>query len=178
MAHKQQRDFIKSVRWKYPKSFIGVNVFDVGSADINGNNSSLFWWCNYIGIDLDDKAPNVDVVGHATEVIPKHILTRYGIDTMISTEALEHDKYWYDTLGVMYKHLRKGGLLLITCAGDGRPEHGTNDNSPNCSPATNDWYRNISNEMFQKVLPPSLFSTYFIRQHDANKDLQFYGIKK
>jgi hypothetical protein len=166
---------VKGVRWKYPLSFINVNVFDVGSMDINGNNRGYFYLSNYVGIDIG-KGKNVDKVGHAISVIPRDTLTGYGIDTMISTEALEHDKLWDRTLHVMYTYLKPGGLLLITCGGDGRPEHGTHNHSPTCSPSTNDWYRNISNEMFQKVLPPSYFKTYFLTQNET--DLQFYGIKK
>jgi hypothetical protein len=180
MSHKRQRDFVKSVRWKYPSKFIGVNVFDVGSMDINGNNRGYFYFSNYVGIDIGDGL-NVDIVGHATEVIPNHQISAYGVDTMISTEALEHDEIWQSTLVTMYTHLRRGGLMVITCAAPDRPEHGTHEHSPSCSPSTVGYYGNIGITEFASILEPYLFSTYFIREvgeKGKSEDLQFYGIKK
>jgi hypothetical protein len=94
---------------------------------------------------------------------------------VISTEMLEHDKYWAESLLSMYDHLRPEGLLIITAGGDLRHEHGTHNHTPQDSPGTLDYYKNISNEMFKSVLPESLFKEYFIRQYHA--DFQFYGIK-
>lgn len=192
MSHPAQRKFCRQVRRKYPNQFRRVYVADVGSMDINGNNRYLFrersW---YIGIDVAE-GENVDLVGPAhqmlsvaLEKINGAILEYYrqrtrGIyclfDTIISTEALEHDKYLPETLKAMYESLTPGGLLLITCAGDGRKEHGTYDHTPHDSPGTLDYYKNVSNEMFSKELPAHLFSTYHLEQ--INTDLQFYGIKK
>jgi hypothetical protein len=76
----------------------------------------------------------------------------------------------------MYRNLLPGGLMIVTAGGDDRPEHGTTEHSPTCSPATNGYYCNISNDMFADALPPDLFTTYFVRQ--KNNDFQFYGIKK
>jgi hypothetical protein len=78
----------------------------------------------------------------------------------------------------MYHHLKPNGLLLITAGGDGRPEHGTINHYPGVSPGTNDYYCNISNEMFLGVLHPLLFTSFFIRQDKPNCDFQFFGIKK
>lgn len=80
------------------------------------------------------------------------------------------------TLSSMYTVLEPGGLMIITAGGDGREEHGTHTHHAWCSPGTNDYYKNISNEMFSATLPASDFTTYHICQH--NKDFQFYGIKK
>lgn len=144
-----------------------------------------------MGVDLQ-KGKNVDVVGMAHEVLGqvaedlKRMIERHyrsynwadfpPIDTIISTEALEHDFYWDCTLLQMYKNLRCGGLMLVTAAGDGRKEHGTHEHRPEDSPFTNGYYKNITNADFCKVLPPSYFKTYFLRQIDG--DFQFYGIKK
>jgi len=175
----------------YPQHFKRVNVIDVGSLDINGHNRGLFSRCHYIGIDVHD-GYNVDIVGRAHAVMadlepkdglidvtwnPHHtrIETNGKFDTIISTEALEHDCYLHLTLVGMYNKLRPGGLLLITCAGDGRKEHGTTANRPEDSPGTNDYYSNVSNRMFSSILPPALFKVYHLKQVDT--DLQFYGIK-
>lgn len=190
MSHKAQKDFCKSVKKSYPNFFRRVNVIDVGSLDINGNNRGLFSKSHYVGIDVEN-GDNVDVVGAAHEVIegierlvePNYTWNPHlhrieqgkKFDVVISTEALEHDKYWDKTLQSMYDKLRSGGLLLITCAGNGRAEHGTSKSRPQDSPATNDYYANVSNGMFASILQPYMFDVYFLRQIDT--DLQFYGIK-
>ena len=182
MSHKQQRHFCRWVRRRHGEYFRRVQVIDVGSLDINGNNRYLFSRSLYIGVDIV-QGKNVDVVGKAYEVLPDlarqlEYKRRPFINTIISTEMLEHDATWDKSLQAMYDVLDPGGLLLITAAGDGRPEHGTSDYTPGDSPLTNNYYHNISNEMFASVLPGSLFSTYYLNQCPKNCDLQFYGIKK
>lgn len=184
MAHKEQRRFCWSVVRKFPAHFFKKNVIDVGSLDINGNNRPYFFFCNYMGIDIVP-GKNVSRVGPAKDVLKElrevYLYKHCGlkvIDTIISTEMLEHDSTWKESLNEMYSTLRPGGLLLITCAGDGRPEHGTSQHHPDDSPLTNDYYCNISNNMFASVLPPALFKTYFLNQDPRNCDLQFFGIKK
>lgn len=98
--------------------------------------------------------------------------------TIISTECLEHDRFWKLTLKTMFESLAPEGLLIITCAGDGRNEHGTTANHPWCSPGTNDYYMNITNEMFSSVLRPTMFQVYHLSQQRKSHDLQFYGIRK
>lgn len=175
MSHPAQVKFIKEVRNKYPHFFYErKSVVDVGSLDINGSNKRFFttWFSKpvYEGIDIIE-GKNVDIVGEAHLILPA--IKNHWV--VISTECLEHDQYWEDTMKAMYNNLIPGGLLLITAGGDGREEHGTTEHHPWCSPATNDYYRNISNVMFDTVLPPKLFTTYFLTQN--NGDLQFYGIK-
>lgn len=183
MAHREQRQFCRWVRKRNRAYFHNVNVVDIGSLDINGNNRYLFRNYCYVGIDLV-KGKNVDRVGIAKDVIAEMIDTedyhyhRRLTDVVISTEMLEHDKTWRESLQVMHDLLRPGGLLLITCAGVGRREHGTTHSSPSDSPATNDYYQNVSNEMFASVLAPSLFTEYYLNQDSRQHDLQFFGIKK
>lgn len=191
MSHPAQRKFCKQVKKLYPQHFKRVNVIDVGSLDINGNNRYLFSKSYYVGVDVV-AGKNVDVVGPAhtvlhtlkPQLVKQHVwnpdLKRIEpgslFDTIISTEALEHDKHLSITLVSMYDKLIHGGLLLITCAGKGRPEHGTTAHHPESSPGTNDYYQNVSNEMFSFILSADLFKVYHLAQVDG--DLQFYGIKK
>jgi SAM-dependent methyltransferase len=184
MSHREQRQFCKSVRRKYPSFFSGCNVVDVGSLDINGNNKYLFHRCGYMGIDIVP-GKNVNRVGVAKDVL-KDLNDTYEysyhgliqVDTIISTEMLEHDATWKESLKAMYDLLRPGGLLLITAAGDGRREHGTHQHSPTDSPGTNGYYCNVSNQMFASVLPATLFTTYYLNQDPRKFDMQFFGIKK
>lgn len=180
MAHPAQRKFCKSVKKKFPNYFKNVYVADIGSLDINGTNKYLFkgWGNNnsYIGVDIV-QGPNVNIVMKGHKYL-NSILEHYKKPvhrTIISTEALEHDDSFELTLQAMYDALQSKGLLIITCAGDGRPEHGTTEHAPTMSPGTNHYYKNISNEMFSKILKPDMFSVYHLEQ--VNMDLQFYGIK-
>ena len=192
MSHKQQVNFCKQVRKKFPSHFNRVNVIDCGSLDINGNNRYLFKWSNYIGIDIVDGV-NVDVVGKISDKItpitfpnapwkmmmnPDKVYNPKKANTIISTEMLEHDEEWAYSLDCMYAKLLPGGLLLITAAGQGRREHGTHQHEPTSSPGTLDYYRNITNEMFSSILPPRYFKEYYMNQDPANNDFQFYGIKR
>lgn len=170
MAHGAQVDFCYWVKSMHPDYFYRPTVIDVGSLDINGNNRQFFHEPNYTGIDIV-QGKNVDIVGKAHEVLPN----LPQADVIISTEMLEHDKFWNYSLDAMWNKLKKGGLLLITAGGDCRHEHGTHNHTPQDSPLTNDYYRNISNEMFSNVMTPGLFKEYYLRQIPC--DIQFYGIK-
>lgn len=192
MSHPAQIKFIKEMRSKFRSHFRNANVIDCGSKRINGHNRPLFRRCwhnwkgmnSYTGIDISYG----DNVGKVHEVLPmiaaepsyylrmgKSDKPVWPIDIVICTEMLEHDQYWRESLMMMYDVLRPGGLLIITAGGDGRPEHGTNLHHPSASPETLDYYRNISNEMFESVLGRELFGEYVIRQVDG--DFQFAGVK-
>jgi SAM-dependent methyltransferase len=132
MAHQEQIHFCQSVREKFPHQFNNVNVLDIGSLDINGNNRYLFHKCRYWGIDIVD-GKNVDMVISCQDHLGKPQYESH-YDVIISTEMLEHDKSWNMDLQMMYWALKPEGLLLITAAGDGRPEHGTKNTTPENSP--------------------------------------------
>lgn len=176
MAHREQREFCEWVRQLHPIHFNNVNVLDIGSLDINGNNRYLFFKSRYFGIDIVNGA-NVDKVISCQDHLGKPQYENY-YDVIISTEMLEHDESWATDIKMMYWALKPGGLLLITAAGEGRQEHGTHKHSPKDSPGTNDYYRNITNQMFSSVLPAGLFSESFIKQDRRCFDFQFFGIKK
>ena len=98
--------------------------------------------------------------------------------TVISTEMLEHCKDWQNALLQMYENTKPGGIFILTCASTNRQEHGTNVHSPQDSKFTLDWYRNISVEDFESVLPKELFSECSLGCYRGCTDLYFYGIKK
>jgi hypothetical protein len=78
----------------------------------------------------------------------------------------------------MYENLKRGGILIFTCAGPTRQPHGFADHTPQDSPFTNEYYRNISIEDFESVLPQDLFSVSEIFYKRNMADLLFWGIKK
>jgi hypothetical protein len=45
MAHESQQNFVSRVKSRFPDSFSGKRVLEVGSLDINGSVRSLFVGC-------------------------------------------------------------------------------------------------------------------------------------
>lgn len=171
--HYEVKQFIQYVKKCLPHKFRLRKVLEVGSQNINGSPRGFFWFCWYTGVDLM-KGKGVDLVGDFSTM--DFSLNRFGV--VISSEMLEHDKNWQISLKKMYDALEDGGLLIITCAGPKRPEHGTKRTSPESSPATTDYYGNIYTEDFEKILPRHWFSEYVLQYARGDNDLQFYGIKK
>lgn len=171
--HNEVKQFVKHVRRTFPHKFRNKRVLEVGSHDINGTIRRLFWFCRYTGVDIT-RGKGVDIVGRLTDVADQ--LATYH--TAVSTECLEHDSTWEQTLLMMYRTLEAEGLLVVTCAGPDRAEHGTARTTPGCSPDTTDYYRNISREDFKRVLPPELFHCYVLQYGRGESDLYFYGIKR
>ncbi len=162
MAHFQQIQFLKSVKNKFPNYFSNVNVLDCGSLDINGNNRYLFDNYQYTGIDIGH-GPNVDIVCKIHEFEGDGNL----YDVVVSSECFEHDQFYEKSLQNMFKLLKPGGMMLFTCATEGRPEHGTRRTSPSDSPFTSnqegwsDYYKihpehllSIHPFHYQMIIPP------------------------
>lgn len=167
--HKEVKRICQSVKLQYPSHFAGVDVLDCGSLDINGNNRYLFEYSRYFGIDIV-KGKNVDLV---TRVHQFKFTKQF--DCVISTEMLEHDKYFAESLKAMYDLTKPGGLLLITAAGQGREEHGTHNHHPKDSPLTKDYYCNINVPMLLSGFDLTEFSCYTISYFKT--DIRFAGLK-
>lgn len=181
MAHSQQANFCMSVRDAFPKYFSEVLVLDVGSLDINGNNQFLFADdCLYLGVDIA-AGKNVDIVtpGHLLNLPPA------TFDVIISTECLEHDRFYIQTLRNIERLLKPGGLFLMSCATTGRPEHGTLRTTPSDAPllrlVDDEWanyYKNLTESDIRSAIDvDSVFSEYRFSIGDETHDLYFYGIK-
>lgn len=167
--HKEVRRFCQFIKLQYPLHFVGVDILDCGSLDINGNNRYLFDKSNYFGIDIVE-GRNVDLVTRVHDFITKKLF-----DCVISTEMLEHDEYFADSLNAMFNLIKPGGMLLITAAGYGRKEHGTHGHNPNDSPLTRDYYHNVDVTMLIQGLDLTKFSCYTISYFKT--DIRFAGIK-
>lgn len=170
--HQEIEDFVQKVKGKYPKYFFNKNILEVGSWNVNGSVRQFFTNCEYTGIDLHE-GKDVDIVCRASE-------TNFvdPFDVVISCEMLEHDFEWKQSIENMYRNLKSGGLLLITCAAPNRPEHGTNEHTPQDSPSTTNYYRNISSEDFKSVLSEEGFLIFELDIVREGMDLIFYGIRK
>jgi SAM-dependent methyltransferase len=136
LSHPQQQRFVARAAALHPSS---GSLLEIGSLDVNGTVRPFFPRAEpYVGIDLAPGAA-VDVVASG------HDFGRdESFDTVVTTECLEHDPGWADTLRNIVRVLRPGGTLLLTCATIGRHEHGTTRTSPAMSPSTNDHYRNLT----------------------------------
>jgi SAM-dependent methyltransferase len=169
--HKEVRQFIRSVRSKYPQYFFFKKVLECGSLNINGSVRRHFWFCDHFGIDVGP-GRCVDMICPAM-----HFKQPEAYDVVISTEMLEHDKDWKDSLRQMYSNLKPGGLMIITCACVTRPEHGTKRTSPQDSPHTTDYYYNIPLWEFRSVMPDCYFDKHYLTHERGMQDLMFWGIK-
>jgi len=177
MAHPEQSNYFKTVKSRFPSKFNNVDVLDIGSLDINGNNRYLFHQYTYIGVDIG-AGPNVDVVcrGHKYK-------SESQFDVAISSECFEHDEFWPQTLQNMIDLTKSEGIVLFSCATTGRPEHGTRKTTPQDSPFTskidNDYYLNVTAKMvLNEVDIENQFSQFeFFSRQTWPQDLYFWGIK-
>ena len=175
--HPEAVDFCQSVKRQFPQMFHGKVVLDVGSYDVNGSNQHLFKNCAYTGVDVA-AGPNVDVVGKIHELDFEDDL----FDVVICTEMLEHDPNYADSLRAMYRVLKPQGLLILTCATSGRPEHGTSKSEPEANPgykALGDYYKNLTRQDIIDVFGPetSRFDMSLFVVNPVAHDLYFWGRK-
>lgn len=175
MSHPAQHDYIRYVKNKFPEQFVNKQVLEVGSLNINGTVRDFFSNCYYIGIDVAE-GKDVDVVCEGQNFkAPTE-----SFDVTISCECFEHNPHWVATFANMYRMVRPGGLIIMTCATTGRAEHGTTRTTPIDSPLTIglgwDYYKNLEEKDFRENFNiDSMFRNFeFLSQ---NSDLYFYGIK-
>lgn len=115
--HPAAMKFVKYVKYNHPELFDSEKVIEFGSYWINGGVKELFENCEYIGVD-QFAGPNVDVVALTHLYEPP-----FSPSVIITTEMLEHDGYWQQSIEKMVSILQKGGSLIITCAGPNRDPH-------------------------------------------------------
>lgn len=173
MAHPEQREFFASVTARFPSYFTGRRVLEVGSLNINGTVRDFFTDCDYTGVDLEP-GPGVDVVGEGQALdYPDE-----SFDVVVSAECFEHNPYWLQTFVNMRRMC--SGLVVFTCATEGRGEHGTTRTDPASSPFTVgrwDYYRNLTADDFHADLNlDALFAAYEFSTNDLSHDLYFWGL--
>lgn len=164
--HQEVRDYVNKIKGMYPEKFKNCSVLDVWSLDINWNNKEFFENANYLWLDIIDWE-NVDILCNIIDYNPWK-----QFDITISTEMLEHNRDWRESLLKMYRLTKRFWLMIITCAWPNRWEHWTINNSPESSPATNDYYHNISKEDVLWVLPNAI-----VEERRGKQDLCFYLLK-
>lgn len=174
MAHLQQRDFFQKIKNKTPEAFDDVDVIEIGSLDINGTVRDFFNANRYVGVDVGP-GPGVDVVANGENVdYPDNTF-----DTAVSAECFEHNPEWQATFLNMIRMSKKH--VIMTCASEGRPEHGTRRTDPGSSPLTLDWdyYKNLTEQDFRDAFDmDKLFIEHMFEYQPDAHDLYFYGIKR
>lgn len=165
MAHNEQREFIQIVKDVFPEYFEWTTVLEVGSLDINGTVRDFFTNCAYVGCDIGP-GNGVDIVcgGQDLRFPPTNF------DVAISAECFEHNPYWLETFRNMTRMTKLTGMVVFTCAGEGRPEHGTTRSDIGSSPLTVgagwEYYRNLTPEDFQTV------------EYDVDMDYDYWTFAK
>ena len=101
-----------------------------------------------------------------------------SFDVVCSVECFEHDPYAKETIHNMLRILKPGGLFYMSCAGVGRPEHGTEKTGESYGPHSS-FYRNVSlNEMVSWMTSSSSdLSVLHVERSSAPEDLYCFGIK-
>lgn len=174
MSHQAQQDFIAAVKNAAPQAFENKKVIEVGSLNINGTVRDFFTDCDYTGIDLGF-GEGVDLVLDGSELTSFYPLDFF--DVAISTECFEHNPKWRETFWNMYNVSRD--IVIFTCAGLGRPEHGTARTDSGSSPYTaqSNYYRNLEPEDFIKDFTEHDFSKFIFIENNDDHDLYFVGVK-
>lgn len=175
MAHRQQQDFVLRVLQRHQECVQKTaNILEIGSQDISGSVRKFFGASQaYIGVDLG-MAPGVDLV------VPGELLqlSTGWADICISTECFEHAKRWKDILINMIRITKEDGLVLITCAGFGRPTHGTIDTNTYSSPFTASYYKNLIPEDIDSAINAGkYFKKYGFEVDCEAHDTYFWGIR-
>lgn len=171
MSHQSQLDFVASVKAKFPEYFTNKKVLEIGSLDINGSVRQFFTDCTYIGVDLGVGA-GVDIIAHGENLV----FPANNFDVAISCECFEHNPEWVATFNNMARMCK--GLMIMTCATTGRPEHGTSRTSRADAPFCGDYYMNLTENDIKTNCDFSKFTEYGFSTCDSPADLYFWALCK
>ena len=100
--HQEVRDWLGELRRQYLEAFVCDSVLECGSYNVNGSVRGLFAAREYVGLDWRP-GPGVDVVSLVHEYQPGR-----KFDTVISTEMLEHDPHWRESVQRMIDLVKAG----------------------------------------------------------------------
>lgn len=182
MAHQEQFEFLQLCKTVFPDHFVGGNVLEVGSLNVNNSERglaprSLFVRSTYTGIDVGP-GRGVDLVCAGQDYdAPDDVF-----DVVLSCEVMEHNPCWRETFANMARMCKPGGLVVMTCATLGRPEHGTPRSDPDSSPLTSrmdggNYYRNLTGRDFLRARLTDGFARYGFWTNWLSCDLYFAGVK-
>jgi SAM-dependent methyltransferase len=182
VSHAAQVEFFELVfNFVFPKQETKVQVIDFGSLDINGGPHRLLDSnaCNYVGVDID-KGDNVSLVKRGE-------LVDYPSSTFkiaMSSELFEHTPAWREIFYNMCRLTEPGGIVVFSCAGRFRPEHGTSrsDNgysAPFVVAQGVEYYGNVTARDISRAFSLNYwFDRYRLVEAQNFNDTYFVGIRK
>ncbi len=177
MAHFQQLNFAKITAAHLTPNWAKKHILEIGAHNVNGSVKPFFNGSEYVGVDLSE-GENVDIVASGHELT----LPEAHFDVAISCECFEHNPEWIETFQNMYRMLKNGGVIIISCASRGRLEHGTTRTCPEVSPGTQtigwNYYKNLNASDFKKAFPLNeMFESHVFFTNRISNDLYFVGKK-
>lgn len=141
-------------------------VLEHGGLNINGSVRPLFAGASYKAIDTQD-GPGVDLVADAAAYRPSK-----RVDCVVSCEVLEHAPKPKALIDAAFESLKRGGLLIVTCATDPREPHSGFDGGP---VRTGEYYKNITPTQMKRWLKP--FRESHVEVHFDRGDLYAWAVK-
>ena len=176
--HHAPMHFIYETKILHPKFFENKRWLEIGSGNCYPRAKSHSKNCEWVGVDIED-GENVDVVslGHLYK-------DDKLFDVVCAFEVFEHDPYYDLTIINMLKHLKPGGLFIMSCAGLARPEHGTSRSHPVAMPFTQemdrwkDFYRNRTPYDFKMIPHWDRLCNGYWGINEETSDLYYRGFKK
>lgn len=142
-----------------------VSVLDIGGRDINGSPRHLYPnAARYVVLD-NQPDRGVDIVADAATWTPDQ---RYEV--VLCLEVFEHTPAWPDILHTAYRALVPGGILVLTMAGPGRPEHSAVDGGPALHPGEH--YANIEPADLTIALHTAGYRDIYVDQRHDPQDVR------
>ena len=182
MSHAEQTEFFELVfNIMLSKQDLKVSIIDFGSLDINGGPHRLLnsFDCNYVGVDIDE--------GENVSLVKRGELVDFPSSTFkiaMSSELFEHTPAWREIFYNMCRLTQPGGIVVLSCAGRFRPEHGTSRSddgysAPFVVAQGVEYYGNVTaRDLLQAIPLDYWFDKYrLIEAHNFN-DTYFVGIRK
>ena len=168
--HPEVHDFIVRMKTQFPAGFEAKRILEYGSLNVNGTPRAFFPGDHeYVGVDWKP-GPGVDAVSLMHEYVGRK--NEY-FDFAISTEALEHDMYWLQSLLRVVRLLAPGGCLLLTCAGQGRHAHAMT------TAPQGGYYANLTMGLLASVIfSVATFKRAVLEDDPKAHDLRFFGWRK
>ena len=120
--HISSYQHVQDLTQRYLANMAGqqLNIFDIGSYDVNGSYKELFLnkqW-QYTGIDMRE-GPNVDKVMSNPYKLP---INTHQADVLVSGQAFEHIEYFWLSWLDMVRATKPGGYIFLIAPSRG-PEH-------------------------------------------------------
>lgn len=164
--HPTAFEFVRRTAWSLPP--LG-RVLEFGSREINGSVREIFTASTrYHGVDAVEGA-GVEQVGDAASVV----ILPGTWDAVLCCEVFEHTISGLEICQNAYRHLRRGGVFVATCAGLDRAPHSV-DGGPL---VPGEYYCGVSPDRLRHWLSIAGFYFSFIDGHSTPGDTYAMAVK-